>query len=192
MVELKALVQIAENNLNLAKDKVAQANKTLEKAKADLENLLNAEPNLAKAKKVLAGKETTLEQKETALKEAQAILDKLLQEKKIDQEAYDKLFALYSEQVEAKRLADLEAQKKAILEAGETPIEVYDVTGKLVSYVAQTKAVDIQVPVSYNYAWNKKQETSLPNTGSAASMLPVVGMILGLLSLAGLRKSKEN
>ena len=192
LVELKALVQIAENNLNLAKDKVAQANKTLEKAKADLENLLNAEPNLAKAKKVLAGKETTLEQKETALKEAQAILDKLLQEKKIDQEAYDKLFALYSEQVEAKRLADLEAQKKAILEAGETPIEVYDVTGKLVSYVAQTKAVDIQVPVSYNYAWNKKQETSLPNTGSAASMLPVVGMILGLLSLAGLRKSKEN
>ena len=191
LVELKALVQIAENNLNLAKDKVAQANKTLENAKADLENLLNAEPNLAKAKKVLAGKETTLKQKETALKEAQVIFDKLLQEKKIDQEAYDKLFALYSEQVEAKRLADLEAQKKAILEAGETPIEVYDETGKLVSYVAQTKAVDIQVPVSYNYAWNKKQETILPNTGSAASMLPVVGMILGLLSLAGLRKYKK-
>ncbi len=171
---------------------MAQVTKTLENAKADLENLLNAEPNLAKAKKVLAGKETTLEQKETALKEAQDILDKLLQEKKNDQEAYDKLFALYSEQVEAKRLADLEAQKKAILEAGETPIEVYDETGKLVSYVAQTKAVDIQVPVSYNYAWNKKQETSLPNTGTASSMLPVVGMILGLLSLAGLRKSKEN
>ena len=98
---------------------------------------------------------------------------------------------MYSEQVEAKRLADLEAQKKAILEAGETPIEVYDETGKLVSYVAQTKAVDIQVPVSYNYAWNKKQETSLPNTGSAASMLPVAGMILGLLSFAGLRKYKK-
>lgn len=191
LVELKALVQIAENNLNLAKDKVAQANKTLEKAKADLENLLNAEPNLAKAKKVLAGKETTLEQKETALKEAQAILDKLLQEKKIDQEAYDKLFALYSEQVEAKRLADLEAQKKAILEAGETPIEVYDVTGKLVSYVAQTKAVDIQVPVSYNYAWNKKQETSLPNTGTAASVLPFIGIVSGLLGLTGLKRKKD-
>ena len=38
----------------------------------------------------------------------------------------------------------------------------------------------------------KKPKQSLPNTGSAASMLPVVGMILGLLSLAGLRKSKEN
>lgn len=35
-------------------------------------------------------------------------------------------------------------------------------------------------------------QPSLPNTGSAASMLPVVGMILGLLSLVGLRKSKEN
>ena len=35
-------------------------------------------------------------------------------------------------------------------------------------------------------------QPSLPNTGSAASMLPFVGMILGLLSLAGLRKSKEN
>ncbi|EFM35988.1 LPXTG-motif cell wall anchor domain protein [Streptococcus sp. oral taxon 071 str. 73H25AP] len=190
--ELKSLIKIAEKNLTLSKEKVAQATKTLENAKTDLENLLNAEPNLAKAKKDLAEKETTLEWKETALKEAQAILDKLQQEKKIDQEAYDKLFALYSAQVEAKHLADLEAQKKAILEAGETPIEVYDETGKLVSYVAQTKPVDIQVPVSYNYTWNKKQETSLPNTGTAASMLPVVGMILGLLSLAGLRKSKEN
>ena len=191
--ELKSLIKIAEKNLTLSKEKVAQATKTLENAKADLENLLDAEPNLAKAKKVLAEKETTLERKETALKEAQAILDKLQLEKKIDQEAYDKLFALYSAQVEAKRLADLEAQKKAILEAGETPIEVYDETGKLVSYVAQTKAVDIQVPVSYNYTWNKKQETSLPNTGTAASMLPVVGMILGLMSLAGagLRKHKK-
>ena len=32
---------------------------------------------------------------------------------------------------------------------------------------------------------------SLPNTGTASSMLPVVGMILGLLSLAGLRKYKK-
>ena len=34
-------------------------------------------------------------------------------------------------------------------------------------------------------------QPSLPNTGSAASMLPVVGMILGLLSLVGLRKYKK-
>ena len=36
-----------------------------------------------------------------------------------------------------------------------------------------------------------KPQASLPNTGTAASMLPVVGMILGLLSLAGLRKYKK-
>ena len=190
--ELKSLIKIAEKNLTLSKEKVAQVTKTLENAKADLENLLNAEPNLVKAKKILTQRETTLDQEVTALKEVQANLDKLLQEQKINQEAYDKLFALYSEQVEAKRLADLEAQKQAILTAGETPLEVYDETGKLVSYVAQTKTVNTQLPVSYNYSWNKKQETSLPNTGSAASMLPVAGMILGLLSLAGLRKSKEN
>lgn len=34
-------------------------------------------------------------------------------------------------------------------------------------------------------------QPSLPNTGTSASMLPVVGMILGLLSLAGLRKHKK-
>ena len=98
---------------------------------------------------------------------------------------------LYSEQVEAKRLADLETQKQAIISSGETPIEVYDETGKLVSYQVKPKTVS-QSPVSYNDAWNKKQESSLPNTGTSASMLPVVGMILGLLSLVGLRKSKEN
>lgn len=189
--ELQSLIKIAEKNLTLSKKKVAQVTKTLENAKADLENLLNAEPNLVKAKKILTQRETTLDQEVTALKEVQANLDKLLQEQKINQEAYDKLFALYSEQVEAKRLADLEAQKQAILTAGETPLEVYDETGKLVSYVAQTKAVDTQLPVSYNYSWNKKQETSLPNTGTAASMLPTWGIILGLLSLAGLRKHKK-
>ena len=191
--ELQSLIKIAEKNLTLSKEKVAQVTKTLENAKADLENLLNAEPNLVKAKKILTQRETTLNQKVTTLKEVQANLDKLLQEQKINQEAYDKLFALYSEQVEAKRLADLEAQKQAILTAGETPLEVYDETGKLVSYVAQTKAVDTQLPVSYNYSWNKKQETSLPNTGTASSMLPTWGMILGLMSLAGagLRKHKK-
>ena len=188
LVGLQKLVQIAENNLDLAKEKVAQANKTLEQAKADLENLLNAEPNLAKAKKVLAQKETTLKGKVTALKEAQAILDKLLQEQKIDQETYDKLFALYSAQVEAKRLADLEAQKKAILEAGNTPIEVYDETGKHVSYQVKPKTVS-QSPASYNGALNKKQDKSLPNTGEKSSVLGLIGV--SILSVLGLSVTKR-
>ena len=188
LLKLKQLVQIAENNLELAKEKVALANKTLEQAKADLENLLNAEPNLVKAKEVLAQKETTLKEKVTALKEAQAILDKLLQEKKLDQDAYDKLFALYSAQVEAKRLADLEAQKKAILESGNTPIEVYDETGKLVSYQVKPKTVS-QSPASYNGALNKKQDKSLPNTGEKSSVLGLIGV--SIISVLGLSVNKR-
>ena len=188
LVGLQKLVQIAENNLDLAKEKVAQANKTLEQAKTDLENLLNAEPNLAKAKKVLAQKETTLKEKVTALKEAEANLDKLLKEQKIDQEAYDKLFALYSAQVEAKRLADLEAQKKAILESGNTPIEVYDETGKLVSYQVKPKTVS-QSPASYNGALNKKQDKSLPNTGEKSSVLGLIGV--SIISVLGLSVNKR-
>lgn len=186
--ELKSLIKIAEKNLALSKDKVAQATKTLEKAKADLKNLLNAEPNLVKAKNVLAQKETTLKEKATALKEAQAILDKLLQEQKIDQETYDKLFALYSAQVEAKRLADLEAQKQAIISSGETPIEVYDETGKLVAYEVKPKPV-AQSPVSYNGAWNKKQEQSLPNTGEKSSVLGLIGV--SIISALGLSVNKR-
>ena len=186
--ELKSLIKIAEKNLALSKEKLAQATKTLEQAKADLENLLNAEPNLVKAKEVLAQKETTLKEKATALKEAQAILDKLLQEQKIDQETYDKLFALYSAQVEAKRLADLEAQKQAIIRSGETPIEVYDETGKLVAYEVKPKPV-AQSPVSYNGAWTKKQGKSLPNTGENLSVLGLIGF--SILSVLGLSVNKR-
>ena len=191
--ELKSLIKIAEKNLTLSKEKVAQATKTLEQAKADLKNLLNAEPNLVKAKNVLAQKETTLKEKATALKEAQAILDKLLQEQKIDQETYDKLFALYSAQVEAKRLAELEAQKQAIISSGETPIEVYDETGKLVAYEVKPKPV-AQSPVSYNGVWSKKQDKALPNTAegkSTALGLTGLAMFFGALGLASPKRKKQ-
>lgn len=194
LAELKALVQTAENNLDLAKEKVEQANKTLEQAKADLENLLNADPNLAKAKEVLAQKETTLKEKVTALKDAQENLDKLLKEQKIDQEAYDKLFALYSEQVEAKRLADLEAQKKAILEAGYQPVPVVDGRGNVVDYKAEKVTVGTKDDKTYQapaQAINEKSEPEkqLPNTGTKeSSFLAFLGASIGLLALAGKRK----
>ena len=195
LAELKALVQTAENNLELAKEKVAQATKTLEKAKADLESLLNAEPNLAKAKKVLSEKETTLKEKETALKEAQTILDELLKEQKIDQEAYDKLFALYSEQVEAKRLADLaEAKRKELEKAGYQPVPVVDGKGNVVDYTAEKITVGTKDDRTYQapaQATNAKAEPKkqLPNTGTKDSgLLALLGASVGLLALAGKRK----
>ena len=189
--ELKSLIKIAEKNLALSKEKVAQATKTLEQVKADLENLLNAEPNLAKAKEVLAQKETTLKEEAIALKEAQAVLDKLLQEQKIDQEAYDKLFALYSEQVEAKRLADLtEAKRKELEKAGYKPVPVVDGKGNVVDYKAEKVTVGTKDDKTYQapaQATNAKKQ--LPNTGTKeSSLLAVLGASLGLLALVGKRK----
>ena len=188
--ELKSLIKIAEKNLALSKEKVAQATKTLEQAKADLENLLNAEPNLAKAKKVLSEKETTLKEKVTALKEAQTILDKLLKEQKLDQEAYDKLFALYSAQVEAKRLADLEAQRKELESLGYKPVPVVDNKGNVVDYKAEKVTVGTKDDKTYQapaQATNAKKQ--LPNTGTKeSSLLAVIGASLGLLALVGKRK----
>ena len=195
LVELKALVQIAENNLDLAKEKVEQANKTLEQAKADLENLLNAEPNLAKAKEVLAQKETTLKEKVTALKDAQENLDKLLKEQKLYQEAYDKLFALYSEQVEAKRLADLaEAKRKELEKAGYQPVPVVDGKGNVVDYTAEKVTVGTKDDRTYQapaQATNAKAEPKkqLLNTGTKDSgLLALLGASVGLLALIGKRK----
>ena len=194
LVELKALVQTAENNLELAKEKVAQATKTLEKAKADLESLLNAEPNLAKAKKVLSEKETTLKEKVTALKEAQTILDELLKEQKLDQEAYDKLFALYSAQVEAKRLADLEVKRKELESLGYKPVPVVDGKGNVVDYKAEKVTVGTKDDKTYQapaQATNAKAESKkqLPNTGMKESnLLSLLGASLGLLALVGKRK----
>ncbi len=194
LAELKALVQTAENNLELAKDKVAQATKTLEKAKSDLESLLNAEPNLAKAKKVLSEKETTLKEKVTALKEAQTVLDELLKEQKLDQEAYDKLFALYSAQVEAKRLADLEAKRKELESLGYKPVPVVDDKGNVVDYKAEKVTVGTKDDKTYQapaQATNAKAESKkqLPNTGMKESnLLSLLGASLGLLALVGKRK----
>lgn len=194
LVELKALVQTAENNLELAKEKVAQATKTLEKAKSDLESLLNAEPNLAKAKEILAQKETILNQKVTALKEAQAILDELLKEQKLDQEAYDKLFALYSAQVEAKRLADLEAKRKELESLGYKPVPVVDDKGNVVDYKAEKVTVGTKDDKTYQapaQATTAKAESKkqLPNTGMKESnLLSLLGASLGLLALVGKRK----
>ena len=198
LTELKVLVQTAENNLELAKGKVAQATKTLEEAKADLESLLNAEPNLAKAKKVLSEKETILNQKVTALKEAQAILDELLKEQKLDQEAYDKLFALYSEQVEAKRLADLaEAKCKELEKAGYQPVPVVDGKGNVVDYTAEKVTVGTkddrtyQAPAQATNAKAEPKKQQLPNTGTKDSgLLALLGASVGLLALA--RKRKYN
>ena len=192
LMALQERVQTDEQNLNLSKAKVAEVTEELKNAEAYLEDLLNAEPNLKKAKDILTAKESDLRQKQTILKDKQAILNDLLEKQKVNEDTYNKISLLYTAQIEAERLANLEAQKQAILAAGEMPVEVYDETGKLVSYMAQPKNVVSQSTVSYNSSWTQKQGENLPNTGEQTSMSALAGWsILALLGLAvGKRKRK--
>ena len=129
------------------------------------------------------------------MKEAQAILDKLLQEQKIDQETYDKLFALYSAQVEAKRLADLEVKRKELESLGYKPVPVVDGKGNVVDYKAEKVTVGTKDDKTYQApvkATNVKAEPKkqLPNTGTKETMLGLLG--LGLLASLGLGYIKKD
>ena len=72
--------------------------------------------------------------------------------------------------------------------------EVENTFVNIVNGQEMTAKVTTYTPEPQKPSESKKPnpQPSLPNTGTASSMLPVVGMILGLLSLAGFRKSKEN
>ena len=64
-----------------------------------------------------------------------------------------------------------------------------EMTAKVTTHTPEPPKLEPKTPEEHP---QEPKNPSLPNTGTASSMLPVVGMILGLLSLAGLRKSKEN
>ena len=69
--------------------------------------------------------------------------------------------------------------------------EVENTFVNIVNGQEMTAKVTTHTPPKPEEPEKPNPQPSLPNTGSAASMLPVVGMILGLLSLAGLRKYKK-
>lgn len=69
--------------------------------------------------------------------------------------------------------------------------EVENTFVNIVNGQEMTAKVTTHTPPKPEEPGKPNPQPSLPNTGSAASMLPVVGMILGLLSLAGLRKHKK-
>ena len=69
--------------------------------------------------------------------------------------------------------------------------EVENTFVNIVNGQEMTAKVTTHTPPKPEEPGKPNPQPSLPNTGSAASMLPVVGMILGLLSLAGLRKYKK-
>ena len=64
-----------------------------------------------------------------------------------------------------------------------------EMTAKVTTHTPEPPKLEPKTPEEHP---QEPKNPSLPNTGTSASMLPTWGMILGLMSLAGLRKSKEN
>ena len=111
---------------------------------------------------------------------------------------------------EQQRLQALKDRAEEIRNAGGQPKEVTDATGKVVD-VVDAKAQNKPVNVAYNTATDKvgttakaeptstkanantKQATekALPNTGEAASMLSLLGSLIGLGGLGVLAKRKD-
>ena len=115
-----------------------------------------------------------------------------------------------TEQAEKRRLEELSRKADAIRKAGGQPKEVTDATGKVVDIV-DAKAQNKPVNVAYNTAkptttgtnqaksnttqakaeTKSSTEKALPNTGEAASMLSLLGSLVGLGGLGVLAKRKD-
>ena len=173
------------------RDEVLKAlDKELNEAKSKL-GVLRAE--LETAKEELA--------RHKGIAEAKARILANLQQLKADHDAY---------LAEQQRLQALKDKTDAIVQSGGQPKEVTDTNGKVVD-VVDAKAQNKPVNVAYNTATNKvsnatgnttgtttakdepKQATekALPNTGEAASMLSLLGSLVGLGGLGVLTKRKD-
>ena len=115
-----------------------------------------------------------------------------------------------TEQAEKRRLEELSRKADAIRKAGGQPKEVTDATGKVVDIVdakAQNKPVNVAYntakptnvattstkaePTSAKAKTKQATEKALPNTGEAASMLSLLGSLVGLGGLGVLTKRKD-
>ena len=87
----------------------------------------------------------------------------------------------------------IEAERIAAGEVENTFVNIVngqEMTAKVTTHTPEPPKLEPKTPEEHP---QEPKNPSLPNTGTASSMLPVVGMILGLLSLAGagLRKHKK-
>ena len=173
--------------LELALTKRDEVLKALDKELADVNaklGVLRAE--LETAKEELARLE--------GIAEAKARVYENFKQLKADHDAY---------LAEQQRLQALKDKTDAIRKAGGQPKEVLDANGKVVD-VVDGKAQNKPVNVVYNTAkpesmgtteakaeTKQATEKALPNTGEAASMLSLLGSLIGLGGLGVLAKRKD-
>ncbi|HGF1450077.1 TPA: SEC10/PgrA surface exclusion domain-containing protein [Streptococcus suis] len=207
---LQAGVAKIEGLISTLATELANEEANLATAKKRVADLKNAPVLLAQAKTAYDSEVAKLTVAQEALQAGLDKLETLKAEKAISEEKYNELLALYNAHLaklaEQKRQAELAEQYAEIVVNNGNPVAVVDEAGKIVSYVDGNKKVveatnTVKAPVTATVKPEAKQavvaiqtatesnQSNLPTTGEATSVLGLIG--LGLMALApAIRKRK--
>ncbi|HEM5976869.1 TPA: SEC10/PgrA surface exclusion domain-containing protein [Streptococcus suis] len=207
---LQAGVAKIEGLISTLATELANEEANLVTAKKRVADLKNAPVLLAQAKTAYDSEVAKLTVAQEALQAELDKLETLKAEKAISEAKYNELLALYNAHLaklaEQKRQAELAEQYAEIVANNGNPVAVVDEAGKIVSYVDGNKKVveatnTVNAPVTATVKPEAKQavvatqtatesnQSNLPTTGEATSILGLIG--LGLMALTpAIRKRK--
>lgn len=196
--ELRRLKTVKENTFNLVKE----AEKTLTKAKTELEkaqqyvsDLQNAPKNLEVAKKHLLEAQQKLNVAQKNYDEAVKKLNSVKAQREEVQKKYVTLSEEYNKYIKAKQEAELQEKLKreynVIVSKGLTPVAVTDTKGKIIAY----KVVEnpSKTAVQRNKAVYGAKGLVLPQTGDQTRETLAMASLLAITALGFVKlKRKEN
>ena len=196
--ELRRLKTVKENTFNLVKE----AEKTLTKAKTELEkaqqyvsDLQNAPKNLEVAKKHLLEAQQKLNVAQKNYDEAVEKLNSAKAQQEEVQKKYLTLSKEYDKYIKDKQEAELQEKLKreynVIVSKGLTPVAVTDTKGKIVAYkVAESPS---KTAVQRNKAVYGAKGLVLPQTGDQTRETLAMASVLAITALGFVKlKRKEN
>lgn len=169
--------------------KVKELSAQISETQGYLEKLKNAPTLLKQAQAKLEKAKAELKDAETKLKAEQEKLAELEKVRDTKKATYEELATKLAKQEEAKRQAELEAQRQAIEASGNIATPTFDETGKIVGYqsTSTNSANSKAVQVNYNLSTNSKQakatDKELPSTGSKASNLGILGIFTVMFAM---------
>ena len=213
LAEAKQAADTAAKDVETAKTAVKDAEAKLAEAKAHLEDLKNAPKILAAAKAKFEAAEKVLKEAKAKFEEAEKALKDAEAKQSAAKEDYDKVFNAYSEYVRAQqeliRQRKLQEEYDRIQREGKKPIAEVDETGKVTKYVedkvlpkkeglkaSTTYTPSVQAPVvtaAVQSSAKQSADRELPTTGTEASSLGVLGVMLAAVAVMfGLKRKEEN
>lgn len=169
--------------------KVKELSAQISETQGYLEKLKNAPTLLKQAQAKLEKAKAELKDAEAKLKAEQEKLAELEKVRDTKKATYEELATKLAQQEEAKRQAELEAQRQAIEASGNIATPIFDETGKIVGYqsTATSSTNSKVVQVNYNLGANSKQvkatDKELPSTGSKASNLGFLGIFTVMFAM---------